>query len=225
MELVEYGTLREWMRARFRHPGWRHGPTLTPWHACSTLSIRGWTSRHEVLRCSNNVSFGSWPGMTRIALLADDPAVGLARLTLRPNVWYDGAVALLDDLYVVPSRRSRGYGAALLEAPEGVARARGAELMEINVHGEDVGGLHGMTPSVTSIWSSCRCCAGSPADARRSRCQRFPLPSLPGHETPEDGVGKVAVGPDRLAALELGRDLFLGAPGERRVDVEDNAHL
>ncbi len=39
-----------------------------------------------------------------IALLTGDPAVAVALLTLRPNVWYDGPVALLDELDVAPER-------------------------------------------------------------------------------------------------------------------------
>lgn len=72
-----------------------------------------------------------------IALLGADPPVGVALLTLRPNVWSDGPVALLDELYVVPERRRRGLGSQLLAAAEEAARDRGAELMEINVDGED----------------------------------------------------------------------------------------
>ena len=73
-----------------------------------------------------------------IALLAGDPANGLAVLTLRPNVWYDGPVALLDELYVVPELRGGGLGSALLAAAEEVTRARGGELLEINVDGDDL---------------------------------------------------------------------------------------
>ena len=73
-----------------------------------------------------------------VALLAGEPPVGLAVMTFRPNPWYDGPVALLDELYVVPSLRSRGTGTALLQRAEQVARDRGAGLLEINVDGEDV---------------------------------------------------------------------------------------
>jgi GNAT superfamily N-acetyltransferase len=57
---------------------------------------------------------------------------------MRPNVWYDGPVALLDELYVVPRYRSRGIGSAVLAQVETEVRRRGAELLEINVDGEDI---------------------------------------------------------------------------------------
>ena len=72
-----------------------------------------------------------------VALLAGHPAVAVALLTLRPNVWCEGSVALLDELYVVPAQRRRGIGAALLKAAEAVVRQRGGELLEINVDGGD----------------------------------------------------------------------------------------
>ena len=72
-----------------------------------------------------------------VALLVGDPAVGLALITLRPNVWYAGPVGLLDELYVVPARRGQGLGSALLAAAEQVVRARGGELLEIKVDGDD----------------------------------------------------------------------------------------
>jgi GNAT superfamily N-acetyltransferase len=74
-----------------------------------------------------------------VALLTGDPAVAVALLTLRPNVWYDGPVALLDELYVVPEMRGRGLGSALLTTVESVTRQRGGKLLEINVDGDDTG--------------------------------------------------------------------------------------
>ena len=73
-----------------------------------------------------------------IALLTGDPAVAVALLTLRPNVWYDGPVALLDELYVVPDLRGRGLGSSLLAAAEDAVRRRAGEMLEINVDGDDV---------------------------------------------------------------------------------------
>jgi GNAT superfamily N-acetyltransferase len=69
--------------------------------------------------------------------LAGDPAIGVALMTMRPNVWYDGPVALLDELYVTPALRGRGLGSSLLRCAEIVARQRGAELLEVNVDGDD----------------------------------------------------------------------------------------
>jgi GNAT superfamily N-acetyltransferase len=73
-----------------------------------------------------------------VAVLAGSPALAVALVTMRPNVWYDGPVALLDELYVVPHYRSRGIGSAVLGQVETEVRRRGAELLEINVDGEDI---------------------------------------------------------------------------------------
>jgi ribosomal protein S18 acetylase RimI-like enzyme len=72
------------------------------------------------------------------ALLTGTPAAGLAVLSFRVSVWYDGPAALLDELYVRPELRDRRYGHALLTAACDLARERGAEVLEINVDGEDV---------------------------------------------------------------------------------------
>lgn len=76
-------------------------------------------------------------GDSTLAFLAGEPAVGLALLTLRPNIWFDGPVALLDELYVVADQRRRGIGARLLRAAEDASRERGASLLEVNVDGDD----------------------------------------------------------------------------------------
>lgn len=72
-----------------------------------------------------------------IALLVGEPATGLAVLSFRPNVWYEGPVAILDELYVRPGLRGQGLGSALLAAACDLVRRRGGELMEINVDGDD----------------------------------------------------------------------------------------
>jgi GNAT superfamily N-acetyltransferase len=65
-------------------------------------------------------------------------SAGLALATVRPNVWYSGLVALLDEMYVVPARRGQGIGSAVLEYFIAESRRRGVELIEINVDEGDV---------------------------------------------------------------------------------------
>lgn len=72
------------------------------------------------------------------AILAGEPAVGVALVTLRPNVWYDGPVALLDELYVVPERRGQGIGSRIVSLLVDSCRERGVGLVEINVDEGDV---------------------------------------------------------------------------------------
>jgi ribosomal protein S18 acetylase RimI-like enzyme len=71
------------------------------------------------------------------ALLAGEPSVAVALVTVRPNVWYDGAVALLDELYVQPHLRGRGIGTTLIDLLLQLARERGFDLIEINVDESD----------------------------------------------------------------------------------------
>ncbi len=72
-----------------------------------------------------------------VVLLIGEPASGVAVLSFRPNVWYQGPVAILDELYVRPELRGRRLGSALLDAALDLVRDRGGALLEINVDGED----------------------------------------------------------------------------------------
>ena len=76
-------------------------------------------------------------GMT-FAVLAGEPTVAVALVTMRTNVWYDGPVALLDELYVVPDRRGQGIGSAVVDLVVTTCRAHRVALIEINVDEGDV---------------------------------------------------------------------------------------
>lgn len=72
---------------------------------------------------------------TAYAVLAEDDTgpVGFALVTLRPAIWFDGPVATLDELYVVPRLRSAGIGTQVLDLSRALAREAGAPEMHINV--------------------------------------------------------------------------------------------
>jgi len=78
-------------------------------------------------------------GDSTIAILAGTPAVAVALVTLRTNVWYAGKVALLDELYVEPGLRGRGIGTAIIDQLMSISRTLGVDLIEINVDEGDVG--------------------------------------------------------------------------------------
>jgi GNAT superfamily N-acetyltransferase len=77
-------------------------------------------------------------GPSTIAYVIGQPAEGVALVTLRSNVWYDGPVALLDELYVRPGRRGQGLGTAMIDRLITDGVAIGLSAIEINVDEGDV---------------------------------------------------------------------------------------
>ncbi|GAB3134500.1 GNAT family N-acetyltransferase [Tsukamurella serpentis] len=73
-------------------------------------------------------------------LFAGDPArpTGYALVTLRPTVYCEGPLAVLDELYVVPPLRDGGIGTALLLRVLDEIRRRGGGEIHINVDEVDV---------------------------------------------------------------------------------------
>lgn len=72
------------------------------------------------------------------AIVDDRAAVAVALVTVRTNVWYRGAVALLDEMYVAPGFRDRGIGSAIMGQLITTCAERGIDLIEINVDEGDV---------------------------------------------------------------------------------------
>jgi GNAT superfamily N-acetyltransferase len=81
---------------------------------------------------------GLLTGDETFAIVSGTPAVAVALVTLRPNVWYPGPVALLDELYVVPRLRGHGIGSQVIDRLLTEARERSVSLIEINVDEGDV---------------------------------------------------------------------------------------
>jgi ribosomal protein S18 acetylase RimI-like enzyme len=71
------------------------------------------------------------------ALLAGAGPDGLAVLRFRPSLWTAGLECYLAELYVVPARRGRGLGRALMDAVIELARSRGADHIELNTEETD----------------------------------------------------------------------------------------
>jgi ribosomal protein S18 acetylase RimI-like enzyme len=90
------------------------------------------------------------PGSERLAeriaqLLAEDTDVllagsgpdGLAVLRFRTSLWTPGLECYLAELYVVPDRRGRGIGRALMRATLETSRRRGADRIELGTSEDD----------------------------------------------------------------------------------------
>jgi len=73
-----------------------------------------------------------------IVLLGGPGPDGIAVLRFRPAIWSEGLECYLAELYVVPSRRGRGLGRAIMEAAIAAARAEGADTMDLGTSEDDV---------------------------------------------------------------------------------------
>jgi ribosomal protein S18 acetylase RimI-like enzyme len=71
-------------------------------------------------------------------LFAGDRPDGFAQLRFRPSLYTGALDAHLEELYVVPERRGRGLGRALLEAAMAHARERGAAHIDLGTSEDDV---------------------------------------------------------------------------------------
>ncbi len=80
------------------------------------------------------------------AFLLGVDGAGFAQVDLRPTVWSQGPVALLEELYVKPERRGNGLGRGLMTAALELARDRGAAMVEV-VTGEDDTAARGLYES------------------------------------------------------------------------------
>src|SRR5579884_376514 len=71
-------------------------------------------------------------------LLAGPGPDGLAVLRFRAAIWAEALECYLAELYVVPARRGRGLGRALMEAAIELARDEGAAWMDLGTSEADV---------------------------------------------------------------------------------------
>ena len=74
------------------------------------------------------------PELGRVLVAADgSDVVGFAALSFLWTLEHGGRAAWLDELYVVPQRRGRGIGRALLSAAYGIAREAGAIALDLEI--------------------------------------------------------------------------------------------
>jgi ribosomal protein S18 acetylase RimI-like enzyme len=72
-----------------------------------------------------------------VVLIAGSPPLGFALFRLRPSLWSSAEDTYLEELYVAPEHRGKGFGRALLETAIEAARQAGADHFELTTGEED----------------------------------------------------------------------------------------
>jgi ribosomal protein S18 acetylase RimI-like enzyme len=73
-----------------------------------------------------------------VVLLAGTGPDGLAVLRFRPSIWSTALECYVAELYVRPSRRRQGLGRALMVEALAVAKAKGADYIDLGTSEDDV---------------------------------------------------------------------------------------
>jgi ribosomal protein S18 acetylase RimI-like enzyme len=73
-----------------------------------------------------------------VVLLVGTGPDGLAVLRFRPSIWSSNLECYVAELYVRPSRRRQGLGRALLVEALSVAKAKGADYIDLGTSEDDV---------------------------------------------------------------------------------------
>ena len=73
-----------------------------------------------------------------VILVSGEAPCAVSVMRFRPALWSSGLECYLAELYVVPGRRGQGIGRALMERCIEVARAEGADTMELGTGEADV---------------------------------------------------------------------------------------
>jgi GNAT superfamily N-acetyltransferase len=73
-------------------------------------------------------------GIHGLVLEVEGQILGIAHATFRHSTWAQNQELYLEDLFVDPSVRGKGYGRALIEATEELGKLRGAKKLYWQTH-------------------------------------------------------------------------------------------
>lgn len=109
---------------------------------CRFFAEEGFSTPPDRIRSSLQ-TFLTEPGIAVFLAWREATAVGMATMASRPSIEH-GLYAEIEDLYVLPSARGAGVGAALIEAAVQWCEERGCSSVEVCITSEGEA-AHGLT--------------------------------------------------------------------------------